>query len=162
LQKPNFSTLVQVLEDRCINTTDLRLKKFLVERRNNNVIRQLEQQYSESVQDNDLRVWCVSNVDYERFKEENSPLDMNQRSLSGIIGLRSYCQLIPAEAQFRAVAAFLEHQIPTLLGSLRQWIRQGSDTIAAQNTEALSRVLTECADLFQEVSICSSSLRVSW
>jgi predicted metal-dependent hydrolase len=147
--------LARVLEDWCVNTTNLRLKKFLVERRNGNVIQQLEQQYSKSVKDNDLRVWCVSNVDYERFREESSALGDNHRSLSGIIGLRSYCQLIPAEAQFKAVAAFLEHQIPTLLGSLRQWIRQGSDTLAAQNTEALSRVLTECADSFQQVSICS-------
>lgn len=42
-------------------------------------------------------------------------------SLTGIRELRRYCQLVPAEAQIRATRAFLEQELPALLGSLRQW-----------------------------------------
>jgi hypothetical protein len=132
------------------------LKKFLVERRNAKVTNQLQQQYAESVLNNDLRVWCVSNVDYEKFKEEGPPINELQRDLSGIIALRSHCQLIPAEAQFKAVTAFLEHQIPSLLGSLRQWAQQGTDTVAVQNAEALNQVLKSCAESFEQVKYRAS------
>ena len=127
------------------------MKKFLVDRRNAKVTNQLQQQYAKSVLNHDLRVWCVSNIDYEKFKDENSSLNKKERDLSGIIALRSHCQLIPAEAQFKAVIAFLEHQIPSLLGSLRQWAQQGTDTVAAQNAEAFNRVLSNCADSFKQV-----------
>ena len=120
-----------------------------MERRNAKITTQLVGEYSRSVLNQDLRVWCVSNTDYEEYKHDSSA--QNQLELSGILSLRSYCQLIPAQAQFTAVTAFLEHQIPALVGSLRQWVAQGSDSVTVQKAEALKLMIGNSEGTFNKV-----------
>jgi hypothetical protein len=78
--------------------------------------------------------------------------------LSGIPELRQFCHLIPARAQFEAVATFLDHQVPSHLGSIRQWLIQGSDGLTAERANLLREALEYSKSLFLQVclkhSIC--------
>jgi hypothetical protein len=104
----------------------------------------------------DLKVFCVSNKDYWGYRDGDRLIAQKHSDLSGIAALRRYCQSIPAEAQFRAVVGFLEHQVPTLIGSIRQWVLQGSDDMTAQRAETLRRVLSHSEEYLQQVCLCCS------
>ncbi|KAF2496947.1 hypothetical protein BU16DRAFT_616988 [Lophium mytilinum] len=119
----------------------LRLQEFLVQGRNTRVRESLRGTYADRVFERDLRIFCVSNVEYSEYRNEDVTLGTPHVNLSGIPDLRQYCQLIPAAAQFGAVAAFLEHQVPSLLGSIRQWLLQGSDGLTAERADALRAAL---------------------
>jgi hypothetical protein len=129
------------------------LKKYLVEKRNSKIQSELQREYSTSVMNEDLRVFCVSNTDYQKHRNDERSVAQKQSDLSGIIDLRKYCQSIPAEAQFRAVVAFLNHQVPTLMGSIRQWVLQGSDGMTVEKADTLRRLLDQCEEQFQYVRL---------
>lgn len=74
-------------------------------------------------------------------------------NLSGIPELRRYCQLVPAEAQFRFVAAFIEHRVPAVLRSVKQWALAGVDNVTAEKAQALRNVLSNVELNFQKVWI---------
>lgn len=61
--------------------------------------------------------------------------------LSGIVQLRRYCQSVPAEAQWRATATFLEAQVPAFLGSVSQWTLSAPGSISAGRAAALRMIL---------------------
>ncbi|KAF2801711.1 uncharacterized protein BDZ99DRAFT_528183 [Mytilinidion resinicola] len=123
-----------------------RLQEFLVQGRNDRVRASLHETYSDRVFERDLRIFCVSNVEYSEYRNEDVTLGGPHVNLSGIPELRQYCQLIPAAAQFGAVAAFLEHQVPSLLGSIRQWLLQGTDGLTAERADALRAALDSSRD----------------
>ena len=127
-----------------------------MERRNAKVRTELISEYSANVMNGDLKVFCVSNTDYLSYRNDESPIARKYSDLSGIAAMREYCQLIPAEAQFRAVAGFLEHQVPTLVGSIRQWTLQGSDNITVERAEKLKHVLERSEEYLQQVCPCYS------
>jgi hypothetical protein len=77
--------------------------------------------------------------------------------LSGIPELRCFCQLIPAKVQFEAVATFLDHQVPTLLGSIRQWLVQGSDGLTVERAKFLRENLEYSKNQFLQVSLSYST-----
>lgn len=62
--------------------------------------------------------------------------------LSGIVQLRQYCHSVPAEAQWRATATFLEAQVPAFLGSVSQWALSASGSISAERAAVLRRILS--------------------
>jgi len=124
-----------------------------VERRNLKVQDGLIREHSKNVMDRDLRVFCVSNTDYQKHRNEEYPIAKRHSELSGIAGLRKYCQSIPAKAQFRAVTAFLQHQVPTLVGSIKQWILQGSDSMTVEKADAFQRLLNQCDLKIQSVGL---------
>src|SRR5438128_1132255 len=98
-----------------------------MERRNREVALKLIEKYEGEVQLGDLKVFCVSNTDYFEHRQDEQTRAESRLELSGIIGLRRYCHKVPAEAQFAAAAAFIEHNVPAFIGSLRQWAVAGSD-----------------------------------
>lgn len=100
------------------------------------MIESLAEKYNDTT-----RVFCVSNKLYSDHREDSRERAEAYIELSGIPELRRYCQSVPAEAQFRAAAAFLEHRVPTLLGSLNQWALVGSDSVTAESAATLSRVV---------------------
>jgi hypothetical protein len=110
---------------------------FLINRRNENARRQLADKY------NDIQVFCVSNTLYRDHRQDPPDSAEAYLNLSGILDLRRYCQLVPAEAGLRATRAFLTHQVPALLGSIRQWVLAGSDTITTERAATLSRALED-------------------
>jgi hypothetical protein len=108
----------------------------------------LRKKHCSKVMDGDLKVFCVSNWEYNQYIElrKDEPFSASRHEeLSGIKALRLYCQLIPAEAQFKAAGAFLEHQVPGLVGSIRQWLLQDSDGVTAEALAgSLNRARAEC------------------
>ncbi|GMF67909.1 unnamed protein product [Aspergillus oryzae] len=70
--------------------------------------------------------------------------------LSGIRELRRYCQLVPAEAQFRFTAAFIEHRVPAVVRSVKQWALAGSDDVTAERADALRQILRDVENVFRE------------
>lgn len=99
----------------------------------------------------DLKIFCVSNTDYQKHRDDNSPVAQRHTALSGVVELRLYCQSIPAEAQFKAVVEFLEHKVPTLLGSIRQWLLQGSDDMTVEKANQFQRLVDQCDERLNKV-----------
>ncbi|KAJ5788562.1 hypothetical protein N7457_003552 [Penicillium paradoxum] len=113
------------------------VKSFLINRRNLKVSRDLARKYEE------VQVFCVSNTLYSDHRAGESIRAEEYLDLTGIRELRRHCQLVPAEAQMRATSAFLEDEVPAMVGSLRQWALSGTDSVTAEKAAALHRVLNQ-------------------
>lgn len=99
----------------------------------------------------DVRIFCVSNDLYSRHRRNGLAHADEYLELSRIPQLRRYCQLVPAEAQFRFVAAFLEHRAPAVLRSVKQWTLAGLDNVTAERAQSLRQVLSNVERVFREV-----------
>lgn len=95
--------------------------KFLSERRNKQASSQLIAKYAPQVQVGELKVFCVSNTNYFKHRYDEQSRAESRLDLSGIVELRRYCHSIPADAQFDTAVAYIEHDVPAFLGSLKQW-----------------------------------------
>ncbi|EAW15335.1 uncharacterized protein ACLA_060020 [Aspergillus clavatus NRRL 1] len=122
----------------------LELKQFLISRRNKSVTEALMSSYT-------AKVFCVSNKLYSEYCSLDSDQADGYLQLSGIKELRRYCQLVPADAQFRATKSYLQNQVPALLGSLKQWALAGSHVVDARRAEVLRGVLNEAEQVLQSV-----------
>ncbi|PYH87881.1 hypothetical protein BO71DRAFT_424076 [Aspergillus ellipticus CBS 707.79] len=116
---------------------EFELNRFLITRRNTRVTNALIRAWGEKA-----RVFCVSNRLYADHRENDAEQASQYLELSGIKELRRYCQSVPAEAQFRATEAFLQNQVPGLLGSITQWALAGSNAVTVSRAEVLRAVLT--------------------
>ncbi|KAJ5232893.1 hypothetical protein N7468_005849 [Penicillium chermesinum] len=110
--------------------------EMLVNERNNRIGAEL------SAKHDGTTVFLVSNTLYSDHRDEQDDESEAYVRLSAIKDLRKHCQLVPAEAQMQATAAYLEHQVPALIGSLRQWILSGRDSVDTEKAKNL-RVLLE-------------------
>ncbi|PLN80725.1 hypothetical protein BDW42DRAFT_170368 [Aspergillus taichungensis] len=108
---------------------------LLVQERNTRITRELATKYLNE------RVFCVSNSLYGEYRDDPQEHAEAYLQLSGVRQLRSYCQLVPADAQLRATSAFLQHQVPAHLMSLRQWALSGADSVTVEKAATLRRVL---------------------
>jgi len=77
--------------------------------------------------------------------------------LSGIPELRRYCQSIPAAAQFEAVTAYLQHQVPSMIGSIRQWLLQGAEGLTVERAQSLRNALE--SSKAQLLQVCRKDFR---
>ncbi|KAJ5295831.1 hypothetical protein N7508_010652 [Penicillium antarcticum] len=111
--------------------------RFLIHRRNLNISRELRRKYDS------VEVFCVSNTLYSEHRNGDPTQADRYLDLTGIRDLRRYCQLVPAEAQMRATTAFLEDEVPAMVGSIRQWALSGTDPVTAEKAAELRRVLNE-------------------
>ncbi|KAL4912376.1 hypothetical protein BDW62DRAFT_215060 [Aspergillus aurantiobrunneus] len=116
----------------------IRLKRLLIEARNELVVTSLSNQYSA-----DVRVFCVSSNLYKHYRADDSEQSSEYIQLSGIPELRRYCQSVPADAQLRATSGFLRIRVPALLGSLNQWMLAGSNAVTIDRAATLRRVLDD-------------------
>ncbi|KAJ5421592.1 hypothetical protein N7491_010037 [Penicillium cf. griseofulvum] len=116
------------------------ITRFLINRRNLNVSRELRRKYD------DIQVFCVSNTLYSEYQNSDPIQADRYLELTGIRELRRYCQLVPAEAQMRATTAFLEDEVPAMVGSIRQWALSGTDPVTAEKADQLRRVLNDSQD----------------
>ncbi|KAI9933211.1 hypothetical protein MW887_007683 [Aspergillus wentii] len=134
--------LLQLSEN--VANAELELDRFLIESRNRKVTDKLTRDHK------GVRVFCVSNKLYSKHRESGLRDADTYIELSGIRQLRRYCQLVPAEAQFRFTATFLQHRVPALVGSIRQWALAGSDQVDAERARALQQSLQEIESMFRE------------
>ncbi|OQD91133.1 hypothetical protein PENANT_c001G02645 [Penicillium antarcticum] len=124
------------LSDRIVEL-DFDVTRFLIHRRNLNISRELRRKYDS------VEVFCVSNTLYSEHRNGDPTQADRYLDLTGIRDLRRYCQLVPAEAQMRATTAFLEDEVPAMVGSIRQWALSGTDPVTAEKAAELRRVLNE-------------------
>jgi hypothetical protein len=124
----------------------VRLKRFLIIRRNRRVTEALSRAWR-----NQARVFCVSNKLYADHRAHDPEQANGYLELSGITELRRYCQSVPADAQLRATESFLQNQVPALLGSLTQWALAGSDAITVGRAEVVRDALNEAEQTLQRV-----------
>lgn len=121
------------------------LNRFMIQTRNEHITARLRRRR------NDVHVFCVSNELYSGYRLNESVHAQDYLELSGIPQLRRYCQLVPAAAQFRFVAMFLEHRATAVLRSVRQWTLAGLDNVTAERAETLRQVLSTVEKVFYEV-----------
>ncbi|KAL4734477.1 hypothetical protein BDV11DRAFT_212732 [Aspergillus similis] len=126
-------------------TAELELKQLLITRRNQRVTSSLKRTYGD-----DIKVFCVSNTLYSDHRSEEPDRANEYIELSGIKDLRRYCQSVPADAQLRATEAFLQTQVPALLGSVSLWAAAGSDTVTHTRAEVLRGVLSDAEQVLQQ------------
>ncbi|OJJ42340.1 hypothetical protein ASPZODRAFT_125698 [Penicilliopsis zonata CBS 506.65] len=119
-----------------LETAKFNLESFLIQTRNQKITSQL-------TAGNEIRVFCVSNTMYRDRRNEEPPMAEKYIGLSGIRELRRYCQLVPADAQFRAVEAFLKGPAPAFVRSVQQWTLTDADSITVERANSLRRVLGE-------------------
>ncbi|KAL6232076.1 hypothetical protein BDW75DRAFT_233104 [Aspergillus navahoensis] len=122
----------------------LELKRFLITRRNQRVTNSLMRAWGDRT-----RVFCVSNTLYSDHRAQEPDQANEYLELSGIKELRRYCQSVPADAQLRATEAFLQIQVPALLGSISLWAAAGSDTVTQARAEVLRGVLSDAEQVLQ-------------
>lgn len=105
-----------------------------------------------------VRVFCVSNTLYSKYRFSGNSEEEAYVDLAGIRELRRYCQLVPSAALMRSISAFLNHQVPALLSSLRQWALSGTDSVMGGNTVILRQALKNAQDVFHRVSLTQSGI----
>ncbi|KAL4923819.1 uncharacterized protein BDV17DRAFT_276077 [Aspergillus undulatus] len=139
----NFAAEEASLSDQR-EAAELELKQFLITRRNQRVTNSLMRAWG-----NRARVFCVSNTLYSDHRAQDPDQANAYLELSGIKELRRYCQSVPADAQLRATEAFLQIQVPALLGSISVWAAAGSDTVTHTRAEVLRGVLSDAEQVLQ-------------
>ncbi|KAL5001750.1 hypothetical protein BDV10DRAFT_182315 [Aspergillus recurvatus] len=139
----NFAAEEASLSDQR-EAAELELKKFLITRRNQRVTDSLMRAWG-----NGTRVFCVSNTLYSEHRAQEPDQATEYLELSGIRELRRYCQSVPADAQLRATEAFLQIEVPLLLGSISVWAAAGSDTVTHTRAEVLRGVLSDAEQALQ-------------
>jgi hypothetical protein len=92
-----------------------------------------------------LAVFCISNIIYSDDYWEG------HRELANIRELRDYCKFVPAADQMRSTSTFLDHQVPALLLSLRQWALSGTDLVTAERADILGVVLEHAREALEQV-----------
>ncbi|KAJ5613921.1 hypothetical protein N7528_007575 [Penicillium herquei] len=112
-------------------TLSFEIKQYLITQRNNKVSQELLREHA------GIRVFCVSNPLYTKWRASRTHQAEAYVNLSGILDLRRYCQLVPAEAQLLATRTFFDHEVEALLLSLRQWVLAGADSVTAERATAL-------------------------
>jgi len=100
----------------------------------------------------------VSRELYENYRGGERGQAADYIRLSGIPELRQYCQLVPADAQFRETDTFLRIRVPALLGSLNQWVLAGENDVTADRAETLRQVLDEAQRTLHSVRSSPISL----
>lgn len=53
----------------------------------------------------------------------------------------------------RATTAFLEDEVPAMVGSIRQWALSGTDPVTAEKAAQLRRILNESQDALRRVCL---------
>lgn len=118
---------------------------MLMNERNERVARAL------STKHDGVTIFCVSNTLYSEHRNGLQEGSQEYIRLSRIQDLRRHCQLVPAEAQMAATTAYLEHQVPALLGSLRQWTLSGQDNVGIENSNNLRIFLEDLEKTIRRV-----------
>ncbi|KNG83860.1 hypothetical protein ANOM_007635 [Aspergillus nomiae NRRL 13137] len=147
--RQRYSEILRLMENQ--EDARLELDRFLVEGRNLRVTNQLHQNHGE------VRVFCISNEWYSQYRQDANRHADTYIGLSGIPELRRYCQLVPADAQFRFTAAFIKHRVPAVVRSVRQWVLAGSDDVTVERAVALRQVLRDVENVFRERLILRNS-----
>lgn len=128
------------------------MQKFLTTHRNLQVTKGLTGRHQ------NVKVFCVSNTLYSKYRFSRNVEEKAYVDLAGIGELRRYCQLVPSAALMRSVSEFLNHQVPALLVSLRQWALSGTDSVTGGNAATLRQALGNAQNILHRVFLAQSGI----
>lgn len=123
----------------------------MIDKRNDGVKRAFKKRYP------GVGVFCVSNTLYATYRTSEHRLAKDYVTLSEIRELREHCQMVPAAAQLRMVEAYLNHQVPAFLSSLRQWALAGADSVTEERAAALRTAICQADATIRKVNSISIS-----
>lgn len=98
-----------------------------------------------------MKIFCVGNELFSIHQESEHSQAEEYRSLSGIPRFRNYCQLIPVDAQERVTAKFVEHDVKSLVTSIRQWCLTGIDPMVSEKGVVIRKVLSDALESLLQV-----------
>lgn len=124
-----------------VDQRNFELKSFLICTRNEIVRQQLQERYEGQIPGDELSVFCVSNVDYWKKRDQPKDVSIDLLELSGMLEVRKYCISIVAESQLRAATLYMRRKIPALLDSLQLWVQSGSGSLTAEKKKAIRDTL---------------------
>ncbi|CAI6334688.1 unnamed protein product [Periconia digitata] len=138
------------------DTIRFELNEHLIQIRNDHVSDAVRKQYENQIPADILRIFCVSNTMYRKFRPKAMKYAEPRLQLSGIIALRRYCIGIVADSHYRATLDFVNDEVPAFVDSLRTWYESGSESASAERKdevlEALDSVENELDELTSPVS----------
>ncbi|KAG7103547.1 hypothetical protein HYQ46_011563 [Verticillium longisporum] len=120
---------------------ELKLKTFLIESRNRQVIEQLRSQYGSIMPSGHLEIHCVSNTLYGDKRDKTRDEALPFITISGIPALRRHCIGLVADAQSREVLNYIQKDIPALISELDIWVQNGAGTMDAERRRAIREVV---------------------
>lgn len=129
----------QKLKDR----HEFELKSFLINTRNQEITRILEETYHNVIPRGQLNVFCVSNADYWEHRLMPKEAALPFLRLSGILDMRRHCISILANSQLRAATEYMKVRIPALLNDVQLWVQSGAGGIDAERRRAIQHNLDE-------------------
>ncbi|KAJ5195100.1 uncharacterized protein N7498_008538 [Penicillium cinerascens] len=96
-----------------------RKKMLLIEARNRRVEDGLKRMYKSSQEEEDLNVFCVSNLFYGQYCSQRSVTTTHEkRTMSGIPALRKFCYSTLADSRLQEAKNFLLTTLPSALASI--------------------------------------------
>lgn len=119
--------------------------------RNEIVRQQLQERYEGQIPGDELSVFCVSNVDYWKKRDQPKDVSIDLLELSGMLEVRKYCISIVAESQLRAATLYMRRKIPALLDSLQLWVQSGSGSLTAEKKKAIRDTLDNVERILRKV-----------
>ncbi|KAG7139455.1 hypothetical protein HYQ45_003578 [Verticillium longisporum] len=130
---------------------ELKLKTFLIESRNRQVIEQLRSQYGSIMPSGHLEIHCVSNTLYGDKRDKTRDEALPFITISGIPALRRHCIGLVADAQSREVLNYIQKDIPALISELDIWVQNGAGTMDAERRRAIREVVNAVEHGIQSV-----------
>jgi hypothetical protein len=99
--------------------TFYRKKTLLIKARNGRVEDGLKRMYKGSPEEEDLNVFCVSNLFYGEYRSQESVMTTHDKGvISGIPALRKFCYSTLADARLQEAKNFLLTTLPGALVSI--------------------------------------------
>ena len=130
-----------------------RMKTHLVATRNQIVTTALRRTYQSRISGSDLKIFCVSNTDYWKYRSRPKDVALPFLRLSRILDVRRHCISIVAQSQLRAAKNYIRDDVPALLGSIGLWTQSGAGGVGVEQRQAIHNGVNEIERQFQEVSL---------
>ncbi|KAK5988118.1 hypothetical protein PT974_12258 [Cladobotryum mycophilum] len=124
-----------------IEKMQLDLKGFLMTTRNDIVIKGLKDLYKNKVPRGMLQVFCVSNTDYWKHREDNKDGFLPFLELSGIKAVRKHCISIVADSQLRIATKYIQKDVPAFLADVELWVQSGAGNMGAEQKAIIRQAL---------------------
>lgn len=105
--------------------------------RNKKIQNDLHAIYHTMIPGNQLRVFCISNLDYWDKRTIARDEALPFLHLSGIIAVRKHCISIVAQSQLRAAEKYIRDDIPALLGDIDLWVQLGSGSADTERRQLI-------------------------
>ena len=125
-----------------------RQESLLMTARNDFVKEGLRRNYSEKVPGGILEVFCVSNLNYEKYSKKGV---IDQVIASGIPELRRFCHTITAKPQYFEAKNFLQSRLLSVLTSIRLLVEKNRESTGVIDERAKQDVSKAFEDMSLDV-----------